>query len=643
MAEHEPDEDDLTSGDLDALIKPLPSSSDCLAKEVLSGALNAKTKALIARGSSVIILKVPDADWVELLATSAARLAKHVLVYSATERKSVSKVDVPVGADDLRAVQRGRCVIYICQDPEAILDPAVLTAADMTVTIPTPSVLVLRKVIRMATGGVARGVSAEMAALPMSAIVNAIRPGISARECVANLRRAIVPPEVKIAPTVPSLHKLPLTATVRDWANATLSELAAVHDGTLAPDALLYGVLDGRPGTGKTLIARSLAETSGWAFVPSSVGGWFTRGDGHLGSVAKNVKAFIDRAIANEPAIAFLDELDALPDRAALDARGRDWWVPVITLVLTEIDRLRLSGKRVLLLGATNYYERMDDALVRPGRMQQRIRVHAPETTKETTDLFRFYLGSDLDEANVVAMAELVSGATPAMVEGWVREARAIARGAGRSLAAEDVISRIIPKDDRLPADIRAIALHEAGHAIIAHRLGHKVGLVSIVPQGNTGGHVRSSLPTLVPTSSDVRDMVTVMLGGRAADLVLGSGASTGAANDLENATRLLIDAREKQGMGESLLYGPVARGKPSAGTIAAVTGELKELLQRAIGLLVDHRELAVLLADRLAREKVLSGKELAALLGMPPCSGDTGTADNQDAGGHPTLSQVSA
>src|SRR5690606_11304801 len=110
----------------------------------------------------------------------------------------------------------------------------------------------------------------------------------------------------------------------------------------------------------------------------------------------------------------------ALPDRAALDARGRDWWVPIITLVLTEIDRLRLSGKRVLLLGATNYYERMDDALVRPGRMQQRIRVHAPETTKETTDLFRFYLGSDLDEANVVAMAELVSGATPAMVEGWV-------------------------------------------------------------------------------------------------------------------------------------------------------------------------------------------------------------------------------
>jgi ATP-dependent Zn protease len=303
-----------------------------------------------------------------------------------------------------------------------------------------------------------------------------------------------------------------------------------------------------------------------------------------------------------------------------MDARGRDWWVPIITLFLTEIDRLRAARTRVLLLGATNFFERLDAALIRPGRLQQRIAVRAPHTREEIVDVFRFYLGSDVAGADLLPLAQLGLGATPAMVEGWVREARAAARGAGRPLSIDDVLARIIPEDNRLPSDIQAIALHEAGHALIAHRLGHKVDLMSIVPQGTTGGHIRSAFPTLVPTLVHIRDMATIMLGGRAADLVLGRGANSGAASDLEGATRLLIDAHEKQGLGQSLLFGPAATGKPSAATIAAVSNELPMLLRRAVDMVEAERELAIKLADRLVEHKILSGTEVAAFLdeGLP-------------------------
>ncbi|MVS97905.1 AAA family ATPase [Devosia sp. L53-10-65] len=619
MAENDIDDEAFTPADLEALAKSAPNAPDCLAKEVLTKSLSAKAKGLITRGSSIIILKVPDAEWVEVIVRPAVKLASTVTVYTATERNSAKRTEGDVGANALHAVQRGRCLIFISQDPQGILDAAVLTAADMVVTIAPPTTALLRKVIKSVTGGRARGVTPDMAALPITAIVTAIRPGISARECVANLQRSILPPQAKTTSAVPPLADLPLAEDLRQWADSTLAELEAVKAKYLGPDALIFGVLEGEPGSGKTLLARSLAESSGWTFVSTSVGEWFTSGDSNLGSVAKNLKAFIDRAMAAEPAVAFLDELDALPNRATMDARGRDWWVPIITLFLTEIDRLRASRTRVLLLGATNFFERLDAALIRPGRLQQRIAVRAPHTREEILDVFRFYLGSDLAEADLLPLAQLGLGATPAMVEGWVREARAAARGAGRPLSIDDVLARIIPEDNRLPSDIQAIALHEAGHALIAHRLGHKVDLISIVPQGTTGGHIRSAFPTLVPTLAHIRDMATIMLGGRAADLVLGRGANSGAASDLEGATRLLIDAHEKQGLGQSLLFGPAATGKPSAVTISAVANELPILLRRAMGMVEAERELAIMLAERLAEFKVLSGAEVIKLLGAGP------------------------
>lgn len=612
------DDDDNTA--LDTVPPPTGTTAEALAQEVLALALNRKTRALLARGSSVLIVRVPDIDWVDMIAESLPKIAPKAAIRTATERSRANKVDLPVGGDALRHLQRGRSVVFVSQDPDTILDEAVMASADASVLIAPLSPTLLRKVIRRVCQRNVRGVTAEMARLPVSVILSAIRPGLAARECADNLARALIKPKLPPrASSVPNQIDLPLTASLRGWTDQTLADLAAVRAGTLPADQLEFGVLEGLPGVGKTLIAESLARTAGWAFVPTSVGGWFTHGDGALGGVARNLKEFIDSVLAAEPCIGFLDEIESLPDRATMDSRERTWWTPVVTLFLVEIDRLRKSGKQVLLLGGTNYFDRLDAALVRPGRLQQRVTVLPPQTTAELVAVLRFYLGEDLTEVDLDPLARIGLGATPAAIEGWVKAARAAARAARRPLQSSDILAQVMPKDTRRPSDIRAIALHEVGHALVAHRLGHTVETVSIIPNNVSGGHTISAMGTLVPNLNHVRDLVTVMLGGRAADIVLGGGANAGAESDLESATRVLLAAHERQGMGNTLLFAPAVNARPGAATVNAVAADLQNLLERAIAILAAERNLACELADQLITARVLSGAEVAGILGSRP------------------------
>src|SRR5690606_9240534 len=121
----------------------------------------------------------------------------------------------------------------------------------------------LRQVIRQLTGGIARGITQEMAELDLTLLVSLLRPGSTAKECVANLRRAVERGSESVGiksgtSEVPRLDMLPLTRNVREWTDQALADLKDVSVGRLAPDRLQAAVLEGPPGTGKTLIAESL-------------------------------------------------------------------------------------------------------------------------------------------------------------------------------------------------------------------------------------------------------------------------------------------------------------------------------------------------------------------------------------------------
>jgi cell division protease FtsH len=179
----------------------------------------------------------------------------------------------------------------------------------------------------------------------------------------------------------------------------------------------------------------------------------------------------------------------------------------------------------------------------------------------------------------------------------------------------------MLPPDNRSPADVRTTAIHEVGHAVVAHRLGFPVHHVSILREGETGGITRTGVATLVPTLERLRDQVTVALGGRAADIAFGNGPNTGAADDLARATSLLLDAYERQGLGATLVASPNF-GIRHPDLIKSVDDELKRLLDRAIAILEDNRSAVMELVQRLIDERVLSGADVAEVLSSG--AGDT-------------------
>lgn len=594
------------------------NAAHALAHLALEAGLNRQSRAVLKRHPSLSIVTVPGRDWVSIIAATVKRMDQAPVVRTATEKLRQGGVHYPVGEEELVYLRQGRSVLYISQDPDTVLHEAVLAAADVMITIPPMTPALLCKLIRRVTGTIARGVTAAMAALALPVILSVVRPERSARQCVANLERALSRRPEPQRSSVPLLSELPLTKTIRTWSDQVLSDLAAVEAGTLRPDQVVFGLLEGPPGTGKTLIAESLARTAGWTFVSSSIGAWFASGDGALGGVSKNLKSFMDEVLVNEPAIGFMDELDALPNRATMDNRGRDWWTPLINLFLTEIDRVRKSGRKVLLLGATNYYDRLDSALIRPGRLQQRVSVLPPQSEAEVVAVLRYYLKTDLADVDLGRFARVGRDATPAMVEGWVKEARSLARSLNRPLEGGDILAQMVPRDTRSPEDIRSVAIHEMGHAVVAHRLGQMVERVSIIADAETGGRTWTRLASTVPTWQGLLDIVTVTLGGRAADIALGLGPNAGAEGDLASATDMILSAYERQGLRDNLVFAPVLGIRP-AGTFAAVNAQLRRQLKRAVAVVEADRDILLELAERLIEEKVLSGGDVTKALDARP------------------------
>ena len=179
---------------------------------------------------------------------------------------------------------------------------------------------------------------------------------------------------------------------------------------------------------------------------------------------------------------------------------------------LTGIDRVKASGRPVILLGASNFGERLDAALVRPGRFDRLVPLLPPSTTEEIGAVFRYYLKSDLAEVDLVPLALLADGATPAAIEAWVKQARRSARRSNRPLALLDLTEAVAPKGNTPLSMLEACAVHEAGHAVIAHALGIPVRRVTIVPTAHARGTTTLDTATVPQTRGGIETLVMVGL-----------------------------------------------------------------------------------------------------------------------------------
>lgn len=616
-------DDDGENTEAAASPQPTERPGEALARLMLDTALNSKKQRKLLQGAaSLIIIRTLDEATARLLDSYLTGHDRSLAVQAYTELHRSGGRTEPQGRDELRKLEYGRSVVLISQDPERVLVPEAMGSADAVIAVPAPDLATVRKTIRAVTGRKVRGLRlADIDGLGIRDLTTAIRPGLSARDCVVNLRRAAGnrAKEPNVLSNVLALEDLVMTKPVSDWAFGELRLMEKVVGGEVSSTALRYACLEGPPGTGKTTIAAALAKSAGWTFVSTSVGKWFAESGGHLGDVIRAARRFFDEiALVKGPIVGLMDEIDGLPNRAVMEPKDAQWWTPVVTFVLTEIDRLVQSGKPIMLIAATNHFDRLDAALVRPGRLETKVSVLLPDLD-DRKRLFHGFVGDRIAAEGLATLARLGVMATPAQIESWCRTALAEAEAKNKKLHLRDLLDLVTPPDGRSPEKDRAVALHEAGHAIVAHDLGLPVAEISILSMGAIGGFVNTgNQDQRLMTRPEIERLGSMILGGRAADMVLGQGAHAGAASDIEAVNTLLRSAMLELG-----LYGSLRTAKNSDSRnfrdgvplATAVEHELNRLLERAIEIVSRRRDDVFHLVAVLLEERVITGDRLAEVL----------------------------
>jgi ATP-dependent Zn protease len=454
-------------------------------------------------------------------------------------------------------------------------------------------------------------------------IVAAIRVGETSARAVERLRaaadaRTVVDTEVADAPQFESLSGY---GAAKVWGENLIADLAAWRQGQLDFSAIsTRAVLASEPGLGKSMYVRSLAKAAGLPLFATSVGTWFSSTDGHLHAVIQRVDEVFNAARAITPALIFLDEIDALPNRASLDSQNRDYWLPLITHILLALDSA-VSGatSKTIVIGATNHPGHLDSALTRPGRLDKILTIAHPDGAARE-GILRAHLHGELEGESIAPAAEMAVGMTGADLAEAVKRARRMARVASRPVEMADLIEAVAPADTRGPEERRVVAIHEAGHVVGRVTLGFAVSAVSIIEHGDMGGSTIGAGPGGVAGRQALDDYVVVLLCGRAAEqVVLGpatTGAGGGPGSDLAMAAAWAASIHTTYGLADSLLWRAPPPDAARIATIdpalrALVDTDLKRLFARALGLMQARRAAVEAIAERLLRDRHLSGDEI--------------------------------
>jgi cell division protease FtsH len=418
-------------------------------------------------------------------------------------------------------------------------------------------------------------------------------------------------------------------------------------------------LLVGPPGTGKTLLARAVAGEAGVPFF-SINGSEFV--EMFVGVGAARVRDLFEQARKTAPCIIFLDELDALGRArgAAPMGGGNDEKEQTLNQLLSEMDGFD-SSVGVVLLSATNRPEILDPALLRAGRFDRQVLVDRPDKAGREAILSVHLKKIRLaDVVSIAEIAALTPGFSGADLANLVNEAAIMAtRRGGESVTNDDftmAIERIVAgleKKNRLmnPREREVVAYHELGHAFVAQALPQTdaVHKVSIIPRGIGSLGYTIQRPTedrYLMNKAELENKMAVLLGGRAAEVLVFEEISTGAADDLNKATEIARNMVTRYGMDADLGHATYAEetprflgdfatmsqsGRYSEETAQSIDRAVRTLIatafRRATDVLSQHRSILDKTAKRLLEKETLKAEDLPDLGGNSPLN-EAGTVE---------------
>uniref|UniRef100_A0A9J7ZAI2 ATP-dependent zinc metalloprotease YME1L1 n=2 Tax=Cyprinus carpio TaxID=7962 RepID=A0A9J7ZAI2_CYPCA len=386
-------------------------------------------------------------------------------------------------------------------------------------------------------------------------------------------------------------------------------------------------LLVGPPGTGKTLLARAVA---GEADVPFYYASGSEFDEMFVGVGASRIRNLFKEAKASAPCVIFIDELDSVGGKR-IESPMHPYSRQTINQLLAEMDGFN-PNEGVIVIGATNFAEALDNALVRPGRFDMQVTVPRPDV-KGRTEILEWYLKKIKVDSEIIARGTV--GFSGAGLENLVNQAALKAAGDGKDLVTmkelEFAKDKILMGPERRSVEIdkrnkMITAYHESGHAIVAYytKDAMPINKATIMPRGPSLGHV-SLLPESdrwSETRAQLLAQMDVSMGGRVAEeLVFGNDhITTGASSDFDGATKIAQMMVTHFGMSDKLgvmTYNDLTNHSPE--TQAAVEQEVRVLLQnsyeRAKTLLKTYSKEHKLLASALLTYETLNAKEIQMIL----------------------------
>ena len=401
-------------------------------------------------------------------------------------------------------------------------------------------------------------------------------------------------------------------------------------------------LLVGPPGTGKTLLAKACAGEAGVPF-------FFITGSSFVemfvGVGAARVRDLFEQAKKKAPCIIFVDEIDAIGQSRMRNFNSNSEQEATLNQLLAEMDGFE-QNNGVVIMGATNRPEILDQALMRPGRFDRQIQVVLP-TEEGREEILKIHTKNlPLDpEINLKSIAKVTPGFSGADLANIANEASLLAarRKADKvsmndfDLAIERVVAGLQRKTPLTPEVRKKVAYHETGHALVSCYLpgSDPVHKVSIIPTTKGALGYTLNMPSedkYLVTEAELQTRMAVMLGGRAAELLIFGEPSTGASNDLERATETARRMVTEFGMSEKL--GPVRYASPSMmylsgntevrndigdGTADVIDTEIKRLVseaqEKAESILREHEKVLHEVAGVLQDKEVINSDEIKAIV----------------------------